>query len=173
MRRGHFLLPRACKQSPSWLSILLLSRLLPYVIKYEECRFSPRHRWHRLCPLYLYLIADGTPTTAWEYVRQWTGYYTHDPVTSVNTTDIRCNVDGSTAFAPGILSVPAGSQLGMNSDLAIYYLGLLLAYMAKVLEESTAANWDVSGDVWFKIFEDQATGLGTDIAWPNTGTLPL
>lgn len=41
--------------------------------------------------------------------------------------------------------------------------------MAKVPEGSTAAHWDGSGDVWFKIFEDQATCLGTDIAWPNTG----
>lgn len=61
------------------------------------------------------LIYSGTTTTAWEYVRQWTGYYTYDPVTDVTSTDIRCNVDGSTATA-STLTVNAGDTLGFTVD---------------------------------------------------------
>ena len=50
-------------------------------------------------------------STAWSNVRQWTGYYTFDPVTNVASENIQCNFNGSAAFAAGTLSVAAGSIL--------------------------------------------------------------
>ena len=81
-------------------------------------------------------------------VRQWTGYYTYSPVQSVSTTDIRCNVGGSTASAPGTLPVAAGSTISFTADPNIYHPGPALVYMAKVPAGKTAANWDGSGSVW-------------------------
>ncbi|KAH8816063.1 glycoside hydrolase [Xylogone sp. PMI_703] len=114
------------------------------------------------------LIYGGKTTTAWQYVRQWVGYYTYDPVTSVTSNDIRCNV--SPAFASGTLSVTAGSTIGFTVDPDIYHPGPLLAYLAKVPSGSTAANWDGSGAHWFKIYQDQPGGLGTQaLTWPSNG----
>lgn len=119
------------------------------------------------------LIYAGTTTTPWEYVRQWTGYYTYDPVVSVLTTDIRCNVNGTTVFAPGRLSVAAGANVGFSVSPNIYHPGPLLAYMAKVPSGKTAANWDGSGTVWFKIFQ-QGPVFGTQsLTWPSNGLLSL
>jgi len=115
------------------------------------------------------LIYGGTTTTAWEYVRQWTGYYTYNPVTSVTSTDIRCNVNGTNAFAPGILSVAAGQPLGFTVTPDIYHPGPLLAYMAKVPSGKTAANWDGSGTAWFKIYEQGPVFGAQALTWPSNG----
>ena len=115
------------------------------------------------------MIYGSTTTTAWADVRQWTGYYTYDPVTTVSTVDIRCNVDGSTTFAPSILSVAAGNTLGFTVSPDIYHPGPLLAYMAKVPSGYTAANWDGSGTVWFKIFQDEPIFGAQTLTWPSNG----
>jgi hypothetical protein len=124
------------------------------------------------------LIYDGTQTAVFSYVRQWSNYQTNDPVTDVSSLDIRCNVNGATTSAPDILTVAAGSQLGWYVTPAIYHAGPLLAYMAKVPSGQTAATWDGSGTVWFKIYEDpEPSGLGTsNLQWANYSTslhLPL
>jgi hypothetical protein len=99
------------------------------------------------------LIVSGAITTAWNYVRQYPSYYTNNPVTSVSTDDIRCNAGGNITFAPETMSVAAGSTIGMTSSPNIYHSGVGLAYMAKVPAGSTAATWDGSGAVWFKVYE--------------------
>lgn len=114
------------------------------------------------------LISGGTTTGAWEYVRDWTGSYTYNPVQDVSSLDIRCNVDGSTNTA-STLDVTAGSKIGFTATPDIYHPGPVLAYLAKVPSGQTAATWDGSGSVWFKIYEDGPTGLGTQLAWPSDG----
>jgi hypothetical protein len=42
-------------------------------------------------------------------------------------------------------------------------------YLAKVPEGKTAANWDGSGDVWFKIYSQGATFSGGQMSWPSSG----
>ena len=39
--------------------------------------------------------------------------------------------------------------------------------MAKVPSGKTAANWDGSGNVWFKIFEQGPTISGGSLSWPS------
>lgn len=99
------------------------------------------------------LIVSGAITTAWNYVRQYPTYYTNNPVTTVSTDDIRCNVGGDSSFAPATMAVAAGSTIGMTSSPNIYHNGVGLAYMAKVPAGKTAATWDGSGAVWFKVHE--------------------
>lgn len=119
------------------------------------------------------MIYGGSTTTAWSDVRQWTGYYTYDPVVDVSIVDIRCNVNGSTAFAASTLSVAAGETLGFTVSPDIYHPGPLMAYMAKVPSGYTAANWDGSGTFWFKIYEDGPVFGTQALTWPSNGMKTL
>lgn len=112
------------------------------------------------------LLVGGKTTAAWGAVRQWTGYYTYNPVTDVTKTDIRCNVGGTTIFANNTQAITAGSTVGFTADPDIYHPGPLLVYMAKVPAGKTAANWDGSGAVWFKIFS-QGPIFGAQLSWPT------
>jgi hypothetical protein len=116
------------------------------------------------------LIYGGTTSADWEYVRDWTGSYTYDPVTDVTSTDIRCNVDGDKNFASSTLSVAAGQNIGFTADPDIYHPGPLLAYLGEVPSGSTAADWDGSGTVWFKIYQDEPTVGASALDWPSNGT---
>ncbi|TVY24285.1 putative endo-beta-1,4-glucanase D [Lachnellula hyalina] len=111
------------------------------------------------------LIKDGAATTDWQYVRQWTGYYTNSPVTDVTSLDLRCNVNASTASS-STLAIPAGSTIGFTSSPDIFHPGPLQVYMASVPSGQTAATWDGSGTVWFKIF-GQGPTFGTSLTWPT------
>jgi len=113
------------------------------------------------------IIVGGVVGPAWQYARQWTGYYTYNPVVTVSTTDIRCNVNGTVAFAPGILSVTAGTSYGFSVAPDIYHPGPAMVYMAKVPTGKTAANWDGSGSVWFKIYELGPVFGGSALVWPT------
>lgn len=94
----------------------------------------------------------------------------HGPVTDVSLLDIRCGKDASTAFAPAILSVAAGQTLGFAVDPDIQHPGPGMAYLAKVPAGKTAATWDGSGAVWFKVWE-QGAGFAADgtMTWATTG----
>ena len=119
------------------------------------------------------MILDGVVTPQWSYVRQWTDYNSYNPVVDVSIVDIRCNVNGSTNFSPDILSVPAGALLGFDvfpASTGVYHPGPLMAYMAKVPSGYTAANWDGSGVVWFKIFEQGPVFSPGAMNWPELGT---
>jgi hypothetical protein len=111
------------------------------------------------------LVSGGTTTSPWQSVRQWTGYYTNNPVTSVTSPDIRCNVNGASISAAGTLSVAAGSSLGFTADPNIYHPGPALVYLAKVPSGKTAATWDGSGAVWFKIYQVGPIFGGQALSW--------
>ncbi|MCJ1442877.1 MAG: hypothetical protein MMC23_003374 [Stictis urceolatum] len=115
------------------------------------------------------LTSTGAATTDWQYVRQWTDYYAYTPVQDVTSLDIRCNVAGTTNFAAGILDIPAGSTTGMTVAPDIYHPGPVLVYMAKVPAGKTAANWDGSGAVWFKVFQQGPIFGGQALTWPSNG----
>jgi hypothetical protein len=115
------------------------------------------------------LIYGGTTTTDWQYVRDWTGSYTYDPVTDVTSLDIRCNVNGTTNLAPDTLSVAAGQPLGFTVNPDIYHPGPLMAYMAKVPSGSTAGTWAGDGTLWFKIYQDEPTVGSSALIWPSNG----
>uniref|UniRef100_A0A8H8CJS6 lytic cellulose monooxygenase (C4-dehydrogenating) n=1 Tax=Psilocybe cubensis TaxID=181762 RepID=A0A8H8CJS6_PSICU len=63
--------------------------------------------------------------------------------------------------------LPAGSTIGFRSDDPIYHDGVLNIYMAKA--PGSAANFDGSGNVWFKVHEISAvTNGGRSISFPAT-----
>lgn len=121
---------------------------------------------NRVCPIYpvTYLFSK------YSAVRKRSDADSHGPVTDTSLLDIRCGKDASTAFAPGILSVAAGEKLSFAVDPTIQHPGPSLAYLAKVPEGQTAATWDGSGAVWFKVWEEGPTGWVTSGGdWPSSG----
>lgn len=115
--------------------------------------------------LYLILFFSNYST-----VRERSDANSHGPVTDTTLLDIRCGKDASTAYAPGILSVAAGSNISYVVDPSIQHPGPGLAYLAKVPAGKTAANWDGSGAVWFKVWEQGPTALNSNGGdWPTSG----
>ncbi|KAL2019551.1 hypothetical protein VTK56DRAFT_9518 [Thermocarpiscus australiensis] len=113
---------------------------------------------------------NGQLSAQWETIRMTTNHYSHSPVTDVTSQDMTCyQLDPSTG-APKILSVQAGSTVTFTVDPDIEHPGPLQFYMAKVPSGQTAATFDGKGPVWFKIYEDGPSGLGTStITWPSSG----
>ncbi|KAG8747603.1 hypothetical protein FRC10_000145 [Ceratobasidium sp. 414] len=110
------------------------------------------------------LIVNGVKTGDYVNVRQNTNY--NSPVTDVSSTDLTCNAGGRSAGATQTATVAAGSTIGFALDQAIYHVGVLNVYMAKA--PSTAASFDGSGNVWFKIYQISAvTDGGKTITWPT------
>jgi len=122
------------------------------------------------------LIADGTTTGAWQYVRKTTNYQSNGPVTDVTSNQIRC-YELSPGTGVSTYEVAAGATLGFTAVTSVSHPGTLQFYMAKVPEGKTAANWDGSGNVWFKIFEQGPTISGGQLSWPSSGaskvTVPI
>ena len=112
------------------------------------------------------MVYNGATTPAWAAVRQWTNYYTYQPVQDVRSLALRCNKDASTVSAASTLSVVAGFTLAFTVSPDIYHAGPALAYMAKVPSGKTAANWDGSGAVWFKIYQ-LGPQFGQALVWPT------
>ena len=72
--------------------------------------------------------------------------------------------------APKTLAVTAGSNVSFNVDTNVGHPGPLQFYLAKVPSGQTAASFNGKGAVWFKIYEDGPSGLGTgSITWPSAG----
>ncbi|KAK2803039.1 hypothetical protein FQN50_007120 [Emmonsiellopsis sp. PD_5] len=113
------------------------------------------------------LIIDGQPTTEWQYVRQTENYQSNGPVTDVSSNAIRCFEFASRPEAE-TATVAAGAKVGFVAKGTIYHPGPLQFYMAKVPEGESAATWDASGDVWFKIL-GQGPTFGETLTWPSDG----
>lgn len=152
-------------------SIPLLALATAVNAHYTLPAFVGQANWQHGTKSLLHLVVSDrlgeTTNVLLSIVRQWIGYYTNGPVTDVNSLDIRCNVGGSTVSAPSTLSVAAGSTLSFKVDPNIYHAGPELVYLAKVPSGKTAANWDGSGAVWFKVYQQGPTLGGGAISWPN------
>ncbi|KIM29854.1 glycoside hydrolase family 61 protein [Serendipita vermifera MAFF 305830] len=96
------------------------------------------------------LIVDGEATENWQYVRNHTN--AEYPIKSENmtTTDMRCNV-GAVGTNTSTAPVKAGSTVGFTVNPLIFHSGVVDVYMARA--PGKAADFDGSGDVWFKIYE--------------------
>lgn len=122
------------------------------------------------------LIASGTKTGQWSYVRKTANYQSNGPVTDVTSSAIRCY-----ELAPGTPSktytVNAGDTVGFTAMSSISHPGPLQFYLAKVPSGQTAETFDGSGAVWFKIYSQGATFSSGQMNWPSSGkqevTVPL
>lgn len=64
--------------------------------------------------------------------------------------------------ASGVLTIAAGSEIGLRASASMGHPGPSLWYMAKVPEGQDVDAWDPSGAVWFKIDENG----NTPDSWP-------
>lgn len=95
------------------------------------------------------LTANNVKNPAWTYVRKNT--QNNSPVTDLASNDLRCNKGGETAGNTTTVSLAAGSSVTFTADVQVYHQGPVSVYMAKA--PTTAAVFDGSGTVWFKILD--------------------
>ncbi|KAI1644751.1 glycoside hydrolase family 61 protein [Daldinia loculata] len=107
-------------------------------------------------------------TSDWSSVRQTANFQSNGPVTDVNSDAIRC-YQRAAGGAPDTTQVKAGGQITWVANPSIYHPGALSAYMAKVPSGKTAADFDGSGNVWFKVYQDMPTASGGQYTWPSNG----
>jgi len=75
---------------------------------------------------------------------------------------------------PSILTIAAGQNISFVVDPDIQHPGPGMGYLAKVPSGKTAANWDGSGSVWFKVWEIGATSFNSNGGvWPTSGLTVL
>jgi hypothetical protein len=119
------------------------------------------------------LVHGGQRTTEWTHTRWTIDRFNKAPVTSVTGDAIRCNEDPKRPVAQ-TLPVQAGDVVGFYMDSGISHPGPLMLYMAKVPSGQTAASWNGTGSVWFKMYEVGATmGQYSQMSWPALGVLWL
>lgn len=69
--------------------------------------------------------------------------------------------------APETLPVSAGGSVTFTIAPNIYHPGPVNVYMAKA--PGLAEDFDGKGNVWFKIYGDEAEITADSIDWPNNG----
>ncbi|KAJ4357474.1 uncharacterized protein N0V89_002050 [Didymosphaeria variabile] len=104
-------------------------------------------------------------STAWQYVRQTDNYQSNGPVTDVSSNLVRCYTSSNKGVATQ--SVAAGSSVTFKANQAVFHQGPIQFYMAKVPSGQTAATWDGSGNVWFKIYAEKATVSNGALSWAS------
>ncbi|OAL05952.1 hypothetical protein IQ06DRAFT_313166 [Phaeosphaeriaceae sp. SRC1lsM3a] len=114
------------------------------------------------------LIAGGKTTGLWEYVRKTTNYQSNGPVTDVSSEQIRC-YELSPGTASQTYTVNAGDTVGFTAVSSVSHPGPLQFYMAKVPSGKTAATFDGSGAVWFKVYSQGATFSGGQMTFASSG----
>ncbi|OTA93338.1 glycoside hydrolase family 61 protein [Hypoxylon sp. CO27-5] len=118
-----------------------------------------------------YTFPNLAGTSAWSSVRQTANFQSNGPVTDVNSEAIRC-YQRAPGGAPDTTQVKAGGQITWVANPNIYHPGgymALSAYMAKVPSGKTATDFDGSGKVWFKVYQDMPTSSGGQYTWPSNG----
>ncbi|KAK4032299.1 putative endo-beta-1,4-glucanase D [Parachaetomium inaequale] len=113
---------------------------------------------------------NGVVSAEWETIRMTENHYSHGPVTDVTSSSMTCYEQDVGTGAAKTVAVKAGGTVTFTVDTTIGHPGPLHFYMAKVPSGQTAATFDGKGAVWFKIYQDGPSGLGTStITWPSSG----
>ncbi|KAK4457563.1 putative endo-beta-1,4-glucanase D [Cladorrhinum samala] len=114
--------------------------------------------------------AGGVTSADWETIRTTENHYSNGPVTDVTSSQMTCYELQPGVGAPKTVNVQAGSSFSFLLNTNIGHPGPLHFYMAKVPAGKTAATFDGKGAVWFKIYQDGPSGLGTGtLKWPSDG----
>ncbi|GAW25493.1 putative glycoside hydrolase family 61 protein [Rosellinia necatrix] len=115
------------------------------------------------------LIAGGTTTGKWEYVRKTTNYQSNGPVPSVDSEQFRCYQLAPGSEGAKTMAVAAGETVGFTAEASVSHPGVLQFYMARAPAGQTSASWDGAGAVWFKIFSQGPNIGGGGLSWPSQG----
>ncbi|RYP92237.1 hypothetical protein DL770_001656 [Monosporascus sp. CRB-9-2] len=118
-----------------------------------------------------YTFPNLAGEAAWSSVRQTANFQSNGPVTDVNSQAIRCYERSPGTAAPSTTAVRAGGQITFVAAPSIYHPGALSAYMAKA--PGKAADFDGSGPVWFKVYQDMPTLANGQYQWPSDGKSQL
>ncbi|KAK1547630.1 glycosyl hydrolase family 61 [Colletotrichum paranaense] len=120
------------------------------------------------------LVYGGTTYPEWQHVRKTLNFYTNGPADGVSSTQIRCyEADAADRGTVTTLPVSAGSTIGFAANGVVGHPGPASFYMAKVPTGQTAATWDGSGAVWFKIYHERPTITSSGLEWASTNTQVL
>ncbi|KAF2643469.1 hypothetical protein P280DRAFT_447099 [Massarina eburnea CBS 473.64] len=121
-----------------------------------------------------YVFPSIAGTADWSAVRQTVNYQSNAGLSDVTSSQIRCYTSGTTG-ASATQSVAAGSSVSFKASPNIFHQGPLQFYMAKVPSGQTAATWDGSGNVWFKIYSEPAKVSNGALSWAslNAGTVSV
>ncbi|KAG4435871.1 hypothetical protein IFR05_008637 [Cadophora sp. M221] len=115
------------------------------------------------------IAVAGTKNAPYTYVRKNTNG--NSPVTDLTSPDLTCNAGAETGSNTSTVSLAAGSTLAFSSDTAVYHNGPVSVYMAKA--PTTAATFDGSGNVWFKILDIGPTFPGGTWDLKQTYDIPI
>ncbi|KAJ6587065.1 glycoside hydrolase [Mycena vulgaris] len=106
----------------------------------------------------------------------------NNPVTDVTSTDLTCNVGGTSGTGVSTLSIPAGTNLTFEwhqhtqrtgeDPISSGHKGAVLVYIAKA--PTTAAAFNGQGAVWTKIYQSglltpSSMTWATDVVNTNSG----
>lgn len=89
-------------------------------------------------------------------------------MTDVTSSQIRC-YELNPGTGAQTYEVNAGDTVGFTAQTSVSHPGPLQFYLAKVPDGKTAATWDGSGNVWFKIWEEKANISPSSISWSSQG----
>jgi len=107
----------------------------------------------------------GIQYPVYQYVRMNTNY--NSPIINLTSSDLRCNQGGENGTDTATITVQAGQPFSITTDVAVYHDGPFAIYMAKAPTGTSAANFDGSGQVWFKLVElGPVFNSDGSITWP-------
>jgi len=111
------------------------------------------------------VINGQVESKEWTYVRKTANANGNDPITSVGGENFRCNArpgNGPTA------NIATGDKVGFTTSQQMNHPGPVQFYLAKVPSGQTAATWDGSGKVWFKVYNSLPTVTkDKQLTWPE------
>ncbi|KAL1869094.1 hypothetical protein VTK73DRAFT_3372 [Phialemonium thermophilum] len=115
-------------------------------------------------------VLNGVTSAEWENIRETENHYSHGPVQDVTSPSMTCYELNPGTGAPTIAAVKAGENFTFTVDPDISHPGPISFWLARAPSGQTAATFDGKGEVWFKIYQDGPSGLGTSsITWPTQG----
>ncbi|KAI1337618.1 glycoside hydrolase [Xylariaceae sp. FL0016] len=112
------------------------------------------------------LVVNGKAEASdWSVTRMTKNANSKQGIENPSSPDIRCYQSKN---AGDISTIPAGATVHYISTQQINHPGPTLYYLAKVPAGQTAATWDGSGAVWFKIFETMPQmDTNKQLTWPG------
>ncbi|KAL7620542.1 hypothetical protein AAE478_009537 [Parahypoxylon ruwenzoriense] len=111
------------------------------------------------------LVVNGkSEDTDWFATRKTKNADSKQGIENVASPDLRCYTSQNAA---NVLSVPAGATIHYISTQQVNHPGPTQYYLAKVPSGQSAATWDGSGNVWFKIHTTTPSmDSNKQLTWP-------
>jgi len=113
-----------------------------------------------------YTFPELSGSGQWGAVRQTVNFQSNAGLQDVSSSQIRCYTNGNRG-APKTQAIQAGGSFTFKSAPSMFHPGPIQFYMAKVPSGSTAATWDGSGQVWFKIYSEPVITSGGQLSWAS------